>query len=137
MNEDVLDSGEGSSVTSDEYPLFNMSIVPHSAGILRAAWVRDKKYIIALLVFKLLEKHWNDIVQVSHNPDVRDLEYWRIRILDDPISILFSLNDITHLIDSDNHLRILHTRQMLDRTRNPNGNVQLRSDNLARLTDLQ
>lgn len=46
--------------------------------------------IIALLVFELLEKPWNDIVQVSHNPDVRDLEYWRIRILDGPISILIS-----------------------------------------------
>jgi len=95
-----LDCEEGSIVISDESPLFNVlasndritlcwdtaCCLGQKQLLLRSIFV----CIIAVLVFKLLDKPRNDIVKVSHNPDVRDLEYWRIRILDILISILTS-----------------------------------------------
>ena len=41
------------------------------------------------------------------------------------------------VVDRHDHLRVLHTRQMLDRTRDATGNVQLRRHDLARLAHLQ
>src|SRR5690606_37548117 len=40
------------------------------------------------------------------------------------------------LVDRHDHLGVLHARQVLDRTANTDGDVQLRRDDLAGLTDL-
>ena len=41
------------------------------------------------------------------------------------------------LVDRHDHLGVLHARQMLDRSRDAAGNVQLRRHDLARLAHLQ
>lgn len=41
-----------------------------------------------------------------------------------------------HLVDRDNSLAILHARKMLNRSTDPDSNVQLRRNDLARLPDL-
>ena len=48
-----------------------------------------------------------------------------------------NVNGTLYLIDRNNHLRILHSRQMLNCAGNPNGHVHLRRDNFASLTNLQ
>src|SRR6266446_6106066 len=40
------------------------------------------------------------------------------------------------LVDRDDHLGLPHSRQMLNRTRDPDGNVELRCNHLAGLADL-
>ena len=58
--------------------------------VMRKVFLRDVFFCtVAFLAFRLLYKLRNDIVKVSHDPDVCDLEYRRVRILDTSISVLF------------------------------------------------
>ena len=43
----------------------------------------------------------------------------------------------THLVDRNNRLRVLHSRQVLNRARNPHRDIQLGRDDFARLPDLE
>ena len=59
--------------------------------------------------------------QIGHEADVRDLEDRRLRVL----------------VDRDDRARVLDARDVLDRAGDADGDVELRRDDLARLTHLQ
>src|SRR5215469_4483608 len=61
-----------------------------------------------------------NLEQVADQPVIGDLEDRRLLVL----------------VDGDDHLRILHTRQMLDRAGDADGDVKLRRNDLAGLADL-
>jgi hypothetical protein len=62
----------------------------------------------------------DDLVQVAHDAQIGELEDRRVRIL----------------VDGDDVLGVLHADLVLDGARDPRGQVQLRRDRLAGLTDL-
>src|SRR5690348_13561818 len=68
----------------------------------------------------LLSELWHDLEEVAHQPVVGDLEDRRLGIL----------------VDGDNHLAVLHPREVLDRPGNADGDVELGGDDLAGLPDL-
>src|SRR3546814_3102536 len=59
--------------------------------------------------------------QISHQPDVRDLENRRLGIL----------------VDRHDRARVLDAGQVLDRAADADGHVQVRGDDLAGLADLR
>src|SRR5208337_4737476 len=61
-----------------------------------------------------------DLEQVTDQPVIRNLEYGRFLIL----------------IDRNDDARVFHAREVLDRTRDAHGNVEIGRDDLARLTNL-
>src|SRR5262245_20758637 len=63
----------------------------------------------------------HDLVQVAHDPEVRELEDRRVRVL----------------VDRDDVLRALHPDLVLDSARDAGREVQLRRDRLAGLADLR
>src|SRR3979411_1092443 len=63
---------------------------------------------------------WDRLEKVSHQAVVGDLEDRRFRVL----------------VDGDDHLGVLPAGEWLARTRNADGNVKFRRDDLAGLTDL-
>src|SRR6056297_3620586 len=76
--------------------------------------------ISALALLELLDEPRDDLVQVTDDAEVRDLEDRRFGVL----------------VDGDDRLRGLHPGPVLDRTRDPRPQVQRRRDGPARLTDL-
>src|SRR6516162_9224782 len=62
----------------------------------------------------------NDLEEIADQPVVRNLEDRRLGVL----------------VDRDDHLAVLHPGEMLDRTGDTDGDVKVRSHNLARLPDL-
>ena len=73
------------------------------------------------LLLKLLSKLRDNLEQITDEPHVRDLEDGSIGVL----------------VDGRNNLAVLHTRKMLDSTRDTSAEIQLRSNVLASLSDLQ
>src|SRR5688500_11266276 len=69
---------------------------------------------------KLFGQLRHDLEQVADQADVRDLEDRRLFVL----------------VDGDDHLRILHTCEVLDRAGNADRNIDFGCDNLAGLADL-
>ena len=69
---------------------------------------------------ELLGQLGHDLEQVADQADVRDLEDRRFLVL----------------VDGDDGLRILHSGEVLDRARNADRDIDLRSDDLAGLADL-
>lgn len=68
-------------------------------------------------LLELLNQLRDRVVQVSDKARICDLEDWCVRILEHVHSSLKSStyrSDTTYLVNRDNELRILHTRQMLD-----------------------
>jgi hypothetical protein len=63
----------------------------------------------------------DDLEQVGDEPVVRDLEDRRVGVL----------------VDRDDDLAVLHAGEVLDRSRDADGDVELRRDDLAGLPDLQ
>src|SRR5690349_2932414 len=62
----------------------------------------------------------NDFEEVAHQAVVGDLENGRLRVL----------------VDGNDHLAVLHPRQVLDRAGDADGHIEIGRDDLARLTDL-
>src|ERR1019366_9571435 len=62
-----------------------------------------------------------DLVEVSHDAEVREFEDRRVGVL----------------VDRDDVLRGLHPHLVLDRAGDPRGQIQLRRDRLAGLSDLR
>src|SRR5207244_13246536 len=62
----------------------------------------------------------DDLEQIAHEPEVRDLEDRRLGVP----------------VDGDYGARVLDAGEVLDRARDSNCHVQLRGDDLARLADL-
>ena len=69
---------------------------------------------------ELFSQFRDDLEKISNDAIISDLEDGGFRVF----------------IDGDNDLGILHTSQMLDSTRNTDGNVELRSNNFTSLTNL-
>lgn len=72
-------------------------------------------------LLQLLRQLRHLLKQIPNQPNIRNLEDRRIGIL----------------VDRSNNLTILHTRQVLNSTRDTRTQVQLRCDVLTRLSDLQ
>src|SRR4051812_6424069 len=63
----------------------------------------------------------DDLVEVADDAEIRVLEDRRVRVL----------------VDRDDHVRALHADLVLDRARDPDGDVELRRDRLPGLADLR
>ena len=71
-----------------------------------------------------LQRHfqlWQQLEQIPHQPDIRDLEDRRLGVL----------------VDGDDGAGVLDPSQVLDRAADADGHVQFRRDDLAGLADLQ
>src|SRR5215218_7136647 len=69
---------------------------------------------------ELAGQFWDNFEQIADEADVGDLEDRRLVVL----------------VDGDDGLGILHPGEVLDGARNADGNVELRSDDLAGLANL-
>src|SRR5689334_20642862 len=83
-------------------------------------WIGATDKSAALLRLDRLGQLGDDLVQVAHHAEVRELEDRRVRVR----------------VDRDDVLRVLHADLVLDRAGDPDREVQLRRDGLARLADL-
>lgn len=77
--------------------------------------------VVFFLLLELLGEFGDSGEQVIDKTKVRNLEDGSLRVL----------------VDSNNGLRILHTSQVLNGTRNTDGNVEIGGDDLTGLTDLE
>src|SRR6185295_13298812 len=84
-----------------------------------AAFLRGRSALRLDLAHGLRERG-HDLERVADDAVVGDLEDRRLRIL----------------VDRDDDLRRLHAREVLDRARDADRDVELRADGLARLADL-
>src|SRR6516165_10196806 len=78
-------------------------------------------YLTTLLRLDRLGQLRQDFVEIADDPEVRELEDRRVRVL----------------VDRDDVLRGLHPDLVLDRAGDPGGQVQLRRHGLAGLADLR
>src|SRR4051794_7203562 len=73
-----------------------------------------------LRFFHFLGQRGKDLEKIADDTEVGDAEDGRFRIF----------------VDRDDVLRRRHPRQMLDRTRDATGDVEIRADDATRLSDL-
>src|SRR4051794_15363983 len=93
-----------------------------TAGMWKGSFTRRaaSRSSAALLGFDRLGQLGDDLVQVAHHPEVRELEDRRVRVL----------------VDRQDVLRVLHPDLVLDRPGDAGGEVQLRRHGLTGLADL-
>lgn len=74
-----------------------------------------------LLLLDLLDHLGDGVEEVSNETNVGNLEDGSVGVL----------------VDGDDHLGLLHTSKVLDGTRDTDGNVELRGNDLTGLADLE
>jgi hypothetical protein len=91
------------------------------------------------LLLQLFDHLWHNCEQVSNDPNIGDLEYWRIRILRKKIKSADCQTETTrrNLVDGNYELRIFHASKVLDSSGYTQRHVQFRSNHFPGLADLQ
>src|SRR5699024_3973856 len=80
-----------------------------------------KSPCLRLLLLQSLDELWHNREQVAHDPEVSDVEDWRVAVL----------------VDRDDGLRGLHPGEVLDRARDAQRDVELGGDRNASLPHLE